>query len=193
MSSYRLYFGRTVQPFDTWFLSEYSFPIGSFFGVGTTDYGRKIIGAQNGNGRGYYLQSPFNNYKDNNSVITYTTDPNWNMAPQFSKIDSGSGGGPTDCYLTGNAANVSSITPKDYTIGSYHRDTEMVVSPAWPSMSSGYQDVYAINYNGLLTRFGYMDNTDPSNPVWVPKPWRKEFGRSYKFTFRYKLSTADTV
>lgn len=87
----------------------------------------------------------------------------------------------------------NSCVVKDYVPGTYYRDAEVTVNTTWPNQSSGYTDIYAIMYNGLTHRFGYYDTTDPANPVWVPKPWRKEFGKSYKFTYRYAIATEDTV
>lgn len=88
-----------------------------------------------------------------------------------------------------------SYTQLDYVPGSFVRDRTVTVYPSWPNIDSslGYKDIETLQYEGAVFRFGHYDNTDPSNPVWVPKPWRKQFGQSYKFTFRYKLSTADTV
>lgn len=98
-----------------------------------------------------------------------------------------------DTRFWGNTRDAD-ISVRDYVPGTYYRDVELTLHQAWPYFNGEqYLDIYAIRYYGVVIRFGHYDNTDPSNPVWVPKPWRKQFGQSYKFTFRYKLSTADTV
>lgn len=85
-----------------------------------------------------------------------------------------------------------SFTQLDYVPGSFVRDRIVIINPSYPNIDSGYKDIFGFAYEGAYFRFGYYDNTDPDNPVWVSKPWRKQFGQSYKFTFRYKLSTTDT-
>lgn len=109
----------------------------------------------------------------------------------------GSTGSPTNSpnnstYYERDPASCS-YTQNDYVPGSFIRDRVVTVYPGFPNFSEGYKDIAGFCYEGCIFRFGYYDTTDPENPVWVPKPWRKQFGQSYKFTFRYKLSTVDTV
>lgn len=186
-SSYRLYFWDkpTVDTWSNQLGSAGQADQGTFIGVGLYRYGNYEYAVQ-GNSisvdGGFGVSAPFGTY---HNPLSFTTDSSWVMKEQ------GEGSLAATNKLT-NSGNINSNTPKTYTPGTFYRDREIVVAPAWPSMNDGYQDIYAICHNSYLIRFGYMDNTDPSNPVWVPKPWRKQFGRSYKFTFRYKLSTADT-
>lgn len=190
-SSYRLYF-YSKPTVDTWYRSLPSaiWPgrVGTFIGVGLyqiSSYDSAAIGSGCGlYDGGFHLSTPFGNYSVN--PFSYTTDSTWVMKEQGEVL--------ANINKLADSGNINSNTPKPYVPGTFYRDREVVVSPSWPSMTGeGYQDIYAICHNSYLIRFGHYDTTDPSNPVWVPKPWRKQFGQSYKFTFRYKLSTADTV
>lgn len=137
----------------------------------------------------YVMSPPFLTFTaDTNfsaKILSYSTNSNFN----YPVNDNGSVSFPSVNYGSSNG----SYQVSDHTDGTNYRDISVTVAPDWPSQSEGYQDIYGLVYFGCFIRFGYYDNTDPSNPVWVPKPWRKQFGQSYKFTFRYKLSTADTV
>ena len=89
--------------------------------------------------------------------------------------------------------NSCSYTQLDYVPGSFVRDRIVTLAPGYPNFDSGYKDIYGFIYDGAVFRFGYYDTTDPEHPVWVQKPWRKTYGQSYKFTFRFKVSTVDTI
>lgn len=209
LGSYRMYFaGNSVRGTyavpptrGVWYLGlggtagEFPSYQGTFLGIGGYNYYGTIQYPIYGNKpfvpKGYQILAPFNTHQTD-KVFTYTTDANWTIGEQFGyRYTSYS---TYSDQLTESALNITSANPKDYIPGTYYRDRDIVISPAWPNMNAEqYQDIYAICHNAYLIRFGYYDNTDPDNPVWVPKPWRKQFGQSYKFTFRYKLSTADTV
>ena len=174
-----------------------------------------------GNGSGSYSNSTSTSLYSN-SALDMTNSNQWYkyvMMPPFVRqtfaysSDANSYGRPSWCLLYNISGNnvepipsatmvipeskynstIGSYTIEDHVSGTNYRDITVTADPSWPNMASGYTDVYAIIYNGMVIKFGHYDNADPSNPVWVPKPWRKYFGQSYKFTFRYKLSTADTV
>lgn len=130
--------------------------------------------------------SSYASYSYGNSALPYSVEPNYRYP------NDGEYGLNSNTTFSKDFQNCS-VAVADYVPGSYYRDVIFTLNPAWPAFSGEeYKDIYAIHYNGQVIRFGHYDNTDPSNPVWVPKPWRKQFGQSYKFTFRYKLSTADT-
>lgn len=203
-ASYRLYFrSSSANPptVGTWFNAQESSSYwvsygGNFLGsrisesFGKTSY--KVYGSTPRAQYGFKIIAPFSTYSsDKNVALPYTMNPNFSMADQMSIVPMNQS---ATSALTESGTNITSWNPKPYVPGTYYRDREIVVSPAWPTMTTEqYQDIYAICHNCYLIRFGYMDTTDPDNPVWVPKPWRKQFGQSYKFTFRYKLNTVDTV
>lgn len=97
----------------------------------------------------------------------------------------------TYLYTTISSNPTSSATIKEYVPGSFYRDTEVLLYPSWPYINDEYDDVEAMCYNGLVIRFGHYDDGDPA--LWVQNPWRKSIRDSYRFTFRYKVSTADTI
>lgn len=200
-SSFRLYFRDSFSQ-NTWFLRQQLYC--TCFGISYYPSYNPQLSYPYANMQGYSFSAPFDNSvkqtyggaPNKTNSFCYATSPTWQMSiPQFGVITDQSSGTGADNLLTQSDLNNISCTVEPYVLGSYYRDKSFVLKPNWPTMSNpgDYQDVYAICCNSHLTRFGYMDNTDPSNPVWVPKPWRKEYGKSYKFTFRYKLSTADTV
>ena len=195
-SSYRLCTNTSLQT-NTWILPDN--PSCTFFGIKKYStyapdmfYGYANISVYaltsifDASVKGSYGGAP-----NVGNAFNYTTSSTWQLSvPQFGVVTNRS----LDIMSQANNTRCS-CTIKPYVIGSYYRDKEFTLYPSWPDVDEvgQYSDIYAICCNSHLTRFGYMDNTDPSNPVWVPKPWRKKFGQSYKFTFRYKLSTADTV
>ena len=161
----------------------------SFPGIGYY-YSYGICGsATNASAIGWTFNCPF--YKssspDDSSSIRYNTQSDFALLAQWSSSSSYS---RYNFKTDGN--HIESYDPIDYVPGTYYRDRKIVTSPAWPNFSSGTQDIYAINYSNLVMRFGHFDTTDPDNPVWVPKPWRKEYGKRYEFIYRLKLSTVDT-
>jgi hypothetical protein len=200
-SSFRIYFQQS-QTQNTWILPEYMY--GTCIGISKSSSYNPQLGYTYANLGGYCFSGPFDNsvkrtYGGAPAVTNgfcYATSPTWQMSiPQFGVITDQSYGTGADNLLTQSDLNNISCTVEPYVLGSYYRDKSFVLKPNWPAVSNpgDYQDIYAISCNSHLTRFGYMDTTDPSNPVWVPKPWRKQFGKSYKFTFRYKISTSDTI
>lgn len=81
------------------------------------------------------------------------------------------------------------LTVHDYIPGTFTRERDITILPAFPNMQEQqYRDIYSLIYEGIIIKFGYYDE----NKQWIAKPWRKEFGKTYKFTFRYKFSTVDT-
>ena len=175
-----------------------------------SDVSRKLIeyiinGYGNGSGpknatpgAGYTVQPSDLKFVMSPPFVTFSNEADCSAKALFSSTN------PNFSYPTNNNASGSfpsvsvgslngSFVVADHIDGTKSRDISVTIAPDWPSQSEGYQDIYGLIYFGCFIRFGHYDNTDLSNPVWVPKPWRKQFGQSYKFTFRYKLSTADTV
>lgn len=135
------------------------------------------------------FKTGYSSYNVNGCAINSRSTSGWSLPVQFERSR-----GYSSESLNDEVNNFfEAWAPLDYVPGTYYRDRVLITNPAWPNNNTTYKDIYAIAYCGHCIRFGYMDTTDPSNPVWVPKPWRKQFGERYKFTFRYKLSTADTV
>lgn len=197
-SSFRMVFksnstsgGPYTIPRDTWMLNLPSSLTGPFFGINGVNVGNNPFGQYNKYGT--ELGSPFLSTDRNgnrSAMLFYSIDSGYSLTlPQFAAVNNGQ---HPDNLVTTLDSNYMTCTVKPYTIGNYYRDIEFVLTPGFINTES-YVDIYAISCNSFLTRFGYYDNTEPDNPVWVAKPWRKEFGKSYKITFRYKLTTTDTV
>lgn len=192
--------------------------LSSTYGGGSTTMPEYII---SGNGSGSYNNSTSTNLYSNSALNT-TDNSQWYkyvMMPPFVRqtfaynTDANSYGRPSWCLLYNISGNnvepnpsatmvdpdskynstIGSYTIADHESGTNYRDISVTVEPSWPNMDYGYTDVYAVIYNGIVIKFGHYDTTDPSNPVWVPKPWRKQYGERYEFTFRTQFSTADTI
>ena len=162
------------------------------YSISTSGYGRSVphnsvfltmgpVFVTNGSSDGGFFSS-------GNLVIPKSVD---DLIPRLVSIGSLEPRASRTYYDYDNAH--CSYTQLDYTPGSFIRDRIVTIGPAYPNINSGYKDIPGFSYAGAIFRFGYYDNTDPSNPVWVQKYWRKEFNKSYEFTFRYKFDTIDTI
>lgn len=133
---------------------------------------------------GWLFFAPF--YKsgvDAASCLGYNTNAGFTKYSQWARANNQA----TTVFNT-TGYNYDSYTVLDYVPGTYQRDRKCVLAPTWPNQISGYQDVYAVCFGDLAMYFGYYDE----NNTWHAKPWRKEFGKRYEFTYRLKLSTEDT-
>lgn len=149
-------------------------------------------------GGGYQLTYP-SNYKNvypdlplwaqssnqtNFKALGYSVDSSYDFPIDWSTST------PTNTLFTVNET-LTTWNLLDYTPGDFYRDVELTVQPTWAiSGTDTYADIYAICYRGIAIKFGYYDTTDPDNPVWVRKPWRKPITQSVKFRFRKSVSAA---
>lgn len=79
-----------------------------------------------------------------------------------------------------------------YRLGSFYRDATITLGASWPSMNTEeYRDISQIIVNSTSYKFGYWDNTDPDNPVWVRQYYRKRRDRVWAITFRQAFHTPD--
>ena len=82
-------------------------------------------------------------------------------------------------------ATVTPIVTKGAMVaGSGTRLITFTLPASWPCLddTTRYVDIHMLNIDGYTYRFGYYDNSDPNNPVWVPQAWRKRLEDVWQIT-----------
>ena len=76
------------------------------------------------------------------------------------------------------------VTKGAMVAGSGTRLITFTLPTSWPCLddTTRYVDIHMLNIDGYTYRFGYYDNSDPNNPVWVPQAWRKKLEDVWQIT-----------